>query len=367
MRLGGRLQLSALLASSTFSTIASAFVVTTTGKAPVLSFTKLTRRRFLSQRNMSSSSSSSSNKPKVALLQFAVSSNKQENHQRASEYLKRASTSGCQLAVLPEIWNGPYATAAFEEYAEVLPCVGAEDSMDASPSAQLLQQHAIDYQMWIVGGSISEKVNDGTSTKLYNTCLVFDPKGKVVAKHRKVHLFDIDVPGGITFRESDTLSPGESLTVFDGGEDFGMVGIGICYDIRFPEYSQLLTQKYNCNLLIFPGAFNLTTGPAHWELLQRARAVDNQCYVLTASPARVVDDDGENESNNKRKYPHYTAWGHSTVVAPWGDVVATTDESESLVVTELDLTKVSSMRQSIPTFQQKRSDLYVLEEPSSSS
>ena len=132
------------------------------------------------------------------------------------------------------------------------------------------------------------------------------------------------------------------------------------YDIRFPEYSLLLTKQHQCNLLIFPGAFNLTTGPAHWELLQRARAVDNQCYVLTASPARVVvNPDAKDDA--KAKYPHYTAWGHSTVISPWGNVVATCDEQEALVICDLELDDVATMRQSIPTASQKRNDLYSLE------
>ena len=159
---------------------------------------------------------------RVALCQFPVSENKDVNHKTASEYLDRAAEKGAQMAVLPEIWNGPYATAAFEEYAEVLPKVG-DESADQSPSAQLLMEYAKKTGMWIVGGSVPES-DDG---KIYNTCLVIDPKGKVVAKHRKVHLFDIDVPGGITFFESDTLSPGETMTVFDGGDTFGMVGVGI--------------------------------------------------------------------------------------------------------------------------------------------
>jgi omega-amidase len=130
------------------------------------------------------------------------------------------------------------------------------------------------------------------------------------------------------------------------------------YDIRFPEYALLLTKEYQCNILIFPGAFNLTTGPAHWELLQRARAVDNQCFVLTASPARVVLSD---EDQKESPYPHYTAWGHSTAVAPWGDVLATCNEQEALVICDLDLTQVATMRQSIPTAHQKRTDMYRLE------
>lgn len=287
---------------------------------------------------------------RVGLLQFAVGEDKAVNHETAAKFLKKAADQNVQLAVLPEVWNSPYATAAFRAYAEVLPDIGATD-VAKSTSATLLQQHARESSMWIVGGSIPEIDGD----KIYNTCLVFDPHGQVVAKHRKMHLFDIDVPGGIRFKESDTLSPGNTMSAFQWGE-FGMVGVGICYDIRFPEYALLLNQQHHCNLLIYPGAFNMTTGPAHWELLQRARAVDNQCYVLTASPARVAAP--ETPGN----YPHYTAWGHSTVVSPWGDVVATCDEQEALVVADLELGKVSVMRQSIPTMQQKRRDIYKLEE-----
>jgi omega-amidase len=108
--------------------------------------------------------------------------------------------------------------------------------------------------------------------------------------------------------------------------------------------------------LIYPGAFNLTTGPAHWELLQRARAVDNQCYVLTAAPARTP------EPETPGKYPHYTSWGHSTVVAPWGDIVAKADEKEALIVVDLDMSKVNEMRQGIPTMKQKRTDMYTLKQ-----
>lgn len=163
---------------------------------------------------------------KVALCQFPVTDDKAVNHATASDYLQRAAKAGAQLAVLPEIWNSPYATTAFAEYAEILPSVGddaSSDTLDASPSAQLLQKHAKDSNMWIVGGSIPENDNG----KIYNTCLIFDPSGKLVAKHRKVHLFDIDVPGGITFKESDTLTAGEGMTAFDGGDAFGMIGVGI--------------------------------------------------------------------------------------------------------------------------------------------
>jgi omega-amidase len=316
---------------------------------------------------------------RVALLQVPVTESKLMNLKTARDYVKRAYDAGAKLTVLPEIWNSPYATSAFADYAEMLPNVGdqlmeevpsndgeisevGDDVADDGwgPSSRLLMTLAKQYNMYIVGGSIPEQCDN----KIYNTCLIINPDGEVVGKHRKVHLFDVDVPGGICFKESETLTAGDSLTYFDV-EGLARVGVGICYDIRFPELAMVLTQNYNCKILIYPGAFNLTTGPAHWELLQRARAVDGQCYVLAASPARTSpsNDDGDDETDvdgTKKKYPHYSAWGHSTVVSPWGEVVATCDEKPALVVTDLDMRKVEEMRMAIPTMRQKRNDLYRL-------
>jgi omega-amidase len=206
-----------------------------------------------------SSSEATSKSLRVALCQFHVTHNKEENYKTVQDYLSQAAKKGANLAVLPEIWNSPYATAAFPEYAETLPNIGDSDA-DASPSSQILMEAAKDLQMWVVGGSIPERVvqEDGQE-KIYNTCLVMNPEGIVVAKHRKVHLFDIDVPGGITFFESETLSPGETVSHFSS--PFGELGVGICYDIRFPEYAMLLTQKHGCKVLFYPGAFSMTTGP----------------------------------------------------------------------------------------------------------
>ena len=308
-------------------------------------------KRSTSSLRMSSTDASSS--WRVALCQFPVTHTKEVNHATASKYLKDAAQQGAQMAVLPEIWNSPYATAAFPEYAETMPDIG-DESCDQSPSSALLQKLAKENSLWIVGGSIPERIMEDGKEKIYNTCLVFDPEGNIVAKHRKVHLFDIDVPGGITFFESETLSPGQTVSVFK--TPVGNFGLGICYDIRFAEYAMLLRQKHDCVVLVYPGAFNMTTGPAHWELLQRGRALDNQCYVLTASPAR------SNEPDPDSKYPHYTAWGHSTCVSPWGDVVATTDEKEGIVMCELDMSKVEETRKGIPIGNQRRSDMYMLDQ-----
>jgi len=359
-----------------------AFAPTTTSLISYKSFGKQKGFNNNNNNNMTPHSSSTSaadvhdvqqTKNRVALLQLPVTSDKSKNIQTAKDYIQKAYESGAQLCVLPEIWNSPYATSAFPEYAEQLPKVGDslssvdddDDDNSWGKSSIMLMEMAKSTNMYIVGGSIPERCDE----KIYNTCLIINPSGTIVGKHRKVHLFDINVPGGIQFKESETLTGGEGATYFDvlpeeGGEKddepsgLGRIGVGICYDIRFPEYALLLTQMHQCKILIYPGAFNLTTGPAHWELLQRARAVDGQCYVITASPARMPPPENETTS----KYPHYSAWGHSTIISPWGEVVATCDEKPNVVVADLDMDKVEEMRMAIPTMGQKRNDLYRLVE-----
>ena len=140
--------------------------------------------------------------------------------------------------------------------------------------------------------------------------MTFNPQGEIIAKHRKAHLFDIDIPNGITFQESLTLSGGDKATVFKLGE-YGNVGLGICYDIRFPELASIASRyPYNSFAMFYPGAFNTTTGPLHWHLLARARAVDNETFVVLCSPARDVEGGG------------YQAYGHSLVADPFGNIIA---------------------------------------------
>ncbi|XP_062451936.1 omega-amidase NIT2-like [Rhea pennata] len=238
---------------------------------------------------------------------------------------------GRGISCLRECFNSPYGTQYFKEYAETIP----------GESRHKLSEAAKECSIYLVGGSLPEE--DGG--KLYNTCTVFGPDGVMLAKPRKLHLFDINVPGKIQFRESETLSPGSASSVFD--TPYCTVGLGICYDIRFAELAQVCGQK-GCQLLIYPGAFNLTTGPARWELLQRGRAVDNQVYVATASPAR-----DEKASD--------VAWGHSTVVNPWGEVIAKAGTKEAGLYADMDLKKLAEIRQQIPVLSQKRNDLYGIE------
>lgn len=280
----------------------------------------------------------------VGLCQVKVSSSKLLNISNARQALTQARDLGSQIITLPECWNCPYSTACFPEYAEMVPGVGQTPDVDVSPSVAMLCEAAKSLGVWIVGGSVPERESSTTHEKIYNTSVVINSNGEVVGKHRKMHLFDIDVPGRITFKESDSLTAGDSCTVVDS--PWGGLGVGICYDIRFPELAILMRQR-GARLLFYPGAFNMVTGPAHWELLQRARAVDNQSYVFTCSPAR------DTTSN-------YIAWGHSSIVSPWGEVLKSAGAEEEVLACEIELSKIDEMRQNIPCWNQKRNDMYEL-------
>lgn len=271
-----------------------------------------------------------------------VTSSKDTNLSTAREYLQRAKDAGAQLAVLPECFNCPYDTACFREYAETLPDPSSPTVSHNSPSLSMLQQAARDTGMYIVGGSVPELRDDN----VYNSSLSVSPTGDLLAKHRKTHLFDIDVPGKIKFTESSVLSAGSGPTVFRADGLDVSIGVSICYDVRFPDFAAVQARHLDARLLIFPGAFNLTTGPAHWELLMRSRALDNQVFVAACSPARDVDGTG------------YKAWGHSMIVDPWGVVLASADEKADVVIQEIDLARVDEVRASVPLGRQRRTDIY---------
>ena len=280
---------------------------------------------------------------KAALCQVAVGNDKDANIRRAGSLIAEAASQGASLVVLPEIWNSPYSNDAFPKYAEEVDFGDSSSkgtNASACPSYEFMSSAAREHGIVLVGGSIPTRKGD----KLYNTCFVFGRTGDLLGSYSKLHLFDIDIPGKITFRESDTLTAGEGLTVLD--TDVGRIGLGICYDMRFPELAALYSAR-GVQIMVYPGAFNTTTGPLHWELLQRARAVDNQMFVLTCSPAQ--DKEGG-----------YVAWGHSTAVGPFAEVLGTIDETEGIVYAELDLAQVETRRANMPLNDQRRKDLYAL-------
>ena len=192
-----------------------------------------------------------------------------------------------------------------------------------------------------MGGSIPEF--EPETKKYYNTSLVFSPTGALIGTHRKTHLFDIDIPGKIRFKEGEVLTPGDKLTIIDLPE-YGKIGLAICYDIRFPESAMIAARK-GAFLLIYPGAFNLTTGPMHWSLLARARAVDNQVYVAMCSPARDMQ-------------ATYNAWGHSLIATPGAEILQEAEDKETIVYADLDDATIQGIRTGIPIYTQRRFDLY---------
>jgi len=305
-----------------------------------LDWLKLRDKVIFIQFNPTKPYSRAMSKLRLGLCQILVGAEKAKNVQNARAAVAEAAAKGANVIALPECFNSVYAVSAFEKYAEEIPGEGEVASEEKHPTTKALLDMAKEHKIYLIGGSIPERGADGL---LYNSCVVASPEGRILVKHRKMHLFDIDVPGGIRFKESETLSAGNKFTVFD--TPWCRVGVGICYDIRFPQLAQIMRQQ-GCKLLVYPGAFNLTTGPAHWELLQRARAVDNQLFVATCSPARNPDAD-------------YKAWGHSTVVSPWGEILVTTEHDPAVLVTaDLDLDHCDRIRTSIPISVQARTDLY---------
>jgi omega-amidase len=250
-----------------------------------------------------------------------------------------AAKAGAKLIVLPECFNSPYGCQFFPKYAETI--LPTPPPKDQAPSWHTLSAIAMEAKAYLIGGSIPEFVPD--TKKYYNTSLVFSPTGKLIATHRKTHLFDIDIPGKITFRESEVLSPGNKVTIFDLPE-YGKIGLAICYDIRFPELAMIASRK-GAFLLVYPGAFNTTTGEMHWSLLAQARALDNQVYVALCSPARDMS-------------ASYHAWGHSMTVNPNAEVMTEADEKEQIVYADLDGAKIEETRRGIPVSAQRRFDVY---------
>lgn len=266
----------------------------------------------------------------VAQVQMRVTRDRAENIAAACRLIRRAAEQGAEFVMLPEMFCCPYENGAFRPYGE------EQDG----PAQRALSALAAALGIWIVGGSIPELEEN----RVYNTSFVYDSAGRQVARHRKMHLFDISVEGGQTFRESDTLSPGGEITVFD--TPWGKMGLCICFDLRFEELARLMALR-GARVIFVPAAFNMTTGPAHWELLFRQRAVDNQLFTVGTSPAR-----SESET--------YVAWGHSIVCDPWGSVLHQCGAEEEISITSLDLHRVESVRRQLPILRARREDIYFM-------
>ena len=270
---------------------------------------------------------------KVAAIQMPTVKDKIQNIRTAGTYIEKIKAENPDFVILPEMFCCPYQTENFPVYAE----------KEGGPSWQAMSDYARKYHIYLIAGSMPEADDVG---KVYNTAYIFDRDGKQIGKHRKAHLFDINVKNGQYFKESDTLTSGDHATVFD--TEFGKMGVMICYDIRFPEFARTMALD-GARMIFVPAAFNMTTGPAHWELTFRARALDNQIYMLGCAPARDTQ-------------AGYISWGHSIVTDPWGKVMKQLGEKEGILIEEIDLDREDQIREQLPLLKHRKSEMYHLQE-----
>ena len=270
---------------------------------------------------------------KVAAIQMPTVKDKIQNIRTAGTYIEKIKAENPDFVILPEMFCCPYQTENFPVYAE----------KEGGPSWQAMSDYARKYHIYLIAGSMPEADDVG---KVYNTSYIFDRDGKQIGKHRKAHLFDINVKNGQYFKESDTLTSGDHATVFD--TEFGKMGVMICYDIRFPEFARTMVLD-GARMIFVPAAFNMTTGPAHWELTFRARALDNQIYMLGCAPARDTQ-------------AGYISWGHSIVTDPWGKVMKQLGEKEGILIEEIDLDREDQIREQLPLLKHRKSEMYHLQE-----
>ena len=266
---------------------------------------------------------------RVAAIQINSSDEVDRNLEVAEQLVRAAAADGAELAVLPEKWSALAPGVLLQELAEPLdgPIVGA------------CRGWARELGISVVAGSLSERV-PGRELPA-NTSLLIDSGGEIVATYRKIHMFDVEV-GGVTYRESEHESAGDRIVVADAGEL--TVGLTICYDLRFPELYRILALR-GASAITVPSAFTATTGRDHWDVLLRARAIENQLFVIAANQTGTAT-------------PQFSSWGHSMIVDPWGRVLDVLDEGEGHAIADLDLGVLERVREELPSLASRRADAY---------
>jgi predicted amidohydrolase len=262
---------------------------------------------------------------KVAAIQMVSTPDLADNLMTASRLLQEARDAGAELLLLPEYW----------------PVMGLHESDKIALAEQVgsgviqefLSTQARQLGAWIIGGTLPLVSSD--PAKVLNTCLVYGPDGETVARYDKIHLFGFNKDEE-SYEESRTIVAGTKVVGFDAG--FGQIGLSVCYDLRFPE---LYRAMGTCTLIVVPAAFTYTTGQAHWEILLRARAIENQCYVLAAAQ-------GGRHLNGRR------TWGHSMLIDPWGRILNELDEGVGVVSGNLDLAALAEIRNSLPALKHRK-------------
>jgi predicted amidohydrolase len=267
---------------------------------------------------------------RAAAIQLNSTNDKARNVELAGRLVRDAARDGAELVVLPEKWNLLGAATELE--------AGAEELEDGA-SIDAAREWARELGIHLVAGSIAERV--AGAERLFNTSALIDPSGRLAAVYRKIHMFDVEV-GGVTYRESEHEQPGEEIVTASAGAV--EVGLSVCYDLRFPELYRILAVR-GARLITVPSAFTLATGRDHWEVLVRARAIENQAFLI------APDQVGEAP-------PHYSSYGRSMIVDPWGVVLAQAADHQCFVAADLDLERQEQIRESLPSLANRRPQAY---------
>jgi deaminated glutathione amidase len=262
---------------------------------------------------------------KIAAIQMVSTTELQANLDTAQDLIQRAALDGAEMILLPEYW--PIMGQLDTDKLTLAEAPGKGEIQD------FLYKVSRDLGVWIIAGTIPLISHE--SGKVFNTTLVYNPQGEQVARYDKIHLFGF-TKGDESYQESRTIVEGNTVVSFDA--PFGKVGLAICYDLRFPE---LFRAMGTCSLIVVPAAFTHTTGQAHWEILLRARAIENQCYVLASAQ-------GGKHENGRR------TWGHSMLIDPWGKIVAQLAEGEGYIVGEIDDKLIQSLRENLPALRHRK-------------
>ena len=268
-------------------------------------------------------------KYRIALAQMNSGADRAENLKKAEEYIRRAAARGVELIAFPEVMDyfGP-DLAGHAQSAE-------------GETISFLREQAAKYGMHIHSGSITERQPGGRAG---NTSFLIGPNGDILGSYSKLHLFDVDLKNGFSYRESDTISGGHDISVVD--TSLGRIGLSICYDLRFPELFRLMALE-GADLILLCANFTESTGRAHWETLLRARAIENTCYVAAVGQCGQKKD--------------YRSHGHSMLIDPWGEVTASLENEEGLLTGEVDPDRIRQVREQIPSLRNRRTDVYTLQ------
>ncbi|KAJ3676384.1 hypothetical protein LUZ60_003796 [Juncus effusus] len=281
-------------------------------------------RRLLRRRRLFSVAAAAGMTTKVGVVQMTSTNDLEANYLTCSRLVKEAAEKEVKMLFFPESFS--FIAAKEGESLKIA------EPLDG-PIMRRYCSLARESNMWLSLGGFQEKGPD--ESRLFNTHVLVDNSGKIINSYRKIHLFDVDVPGSMVYKESNTTAPGNQLVVEES--PIGRLGLTVCYDLRFPELYQILRFKHQAQVILVPSAFTKITGEAHWDILLRARAIETQCYVIAAAQA--------GKHNEKRE-----SYGDSVIIDPWGTVVARLSDrlSTGFAVAEIDLSKIDSVRTKMP-------------------